>query len=396
MANYNKEMYGYGCRRSVIRDLFEFGKMRRQEVGEENVFDFSLGNPSVPSPDSVNETIKYLIDTQSSISLHGYTSAQGDKSTRRKIADNINSRFGAGLSPDDIYMTCGAAAALCICFRALGCENDEFIINAPYFPEYKVFIRAAGGKVVTVPFIEENFQIDMAAFREAITPHTKAVVINSPNNPCGVIYTKETLKEMCCILEEKSARYGHPIYIVSDEPYREIVYDDIEVPYIMNLYRNTLVCYSFSKSLSIPGERIGYVAVCPRAEDAAGVYAAVCGAGRALGYVCAPSLMQKLLAFVAGESPDINAYRENRDLIYGSLSEMGFRCIHPDGAFYMFIKSLEPDSNEFSERAKQFGLLLVPADDFGAPGYVRISYCVSNDMIHRSLPAFRKLFESYR
>lgn len=392
----NEQMYGYGSSRSVIRDQYEYGRKRRAEIGDDNLFDFSLGNPSVPTPSALRDCVISLLDETDSLSLHGYTSAQGDFNTRKAVADNLNGRFDAGLGPDDIYMTCGAAAALSITFRALNALDDEIIIFAPYFPEYKVFISSAGAVPVSVPFEERDFQMDLDAFREALSPKTKAVVINSPNNPCGVIYKESTLLELCAILREKSAEYGHPIYIVSDEPYREIVYNGEAVPFIMNLYPDTIMCYSYSKCLSVPGERIGYVAVSPRASDASRVYAAVCGAGRALGYVCAPSLFQKIIERLPGVMPDIEVYRRNRDLLYGSLSEIGYECVHPDGAFYLFIKSLEPDAVKFSLRARDFDILLVPAGSFGAPGYARIAYCTDYDRIRRSIPAFKALFESYR
>ena len=396
METFNKEMFGLGSKRSVIRDLFEFGKQRAAQVGADKVFDFSLGNPSVPAPENVREAIRSLIDEPDSTALHGYTSAPGDIQVRQAIAADINARFGAGIGAEDIYMTCGAAASLCITFRALNSDSDEFIALAPYFPEYKVFITAAGARIKSVRFREEDFQPDLEALGKAIGPATKGVVVNSPNNPCGVVYTPETLEAICTILREKEAEYGHPIYLICDEPYREIVYGDVQVPYIMNMYDDSIVCYSFSKSLSLPGERIGYIAVCPRAASAHEIYAAICGAGRALGYVCAPSLFQKVVGKVVGTQPDIAAYARNRDLLFNSLEEIGYKCVRPDGAFYLFVKALESDAGAFSQKAKEFGLLLVPGDDFEAPGYVRIAYCVSYEMIKRSMPAFRALFECYR
>lgn len=393
---YNKDMYELGSKRSVIRELFEFGKKRIAEIGQKNVYDFSLGNPNVPAPKKVNETIKKLVDNLDSTILHGYTSAQGDVTVREAIANNIKRRFNIDMDKNLIYMTCGAAASLCISLGALSEGNDEFIIFAPFFPEYRVFIKASNGKPVIVPFIEDNFQIDIEKFKASITENTKAVIINSPNNPCGVIYSEETIIALTTILKEASKKYNHPIFIIADEPYRELVYDDIKVPYLMNYYDNTIICYSYSKSLSLPGERIGYIAINPKAEDAQGLYAAVCGCGRSLGYVCAPNLFQQIAKECVDELPDINAYKANRDLLYNSLSEMGYSCVHPDGAFYLFVKALEEDANKFADKAKEFNLLLVPGDDFAAPGYVRIAYCVSNDMIKRSMPAFKKLIDSYK
>lgn len=393
---YNKTMYELGSHRSVIRDLFEFGKKRAAEVGADKVYDFSLGNPNVPAPDGVKEAAERLLAMPDNTVLHGYTSAQGDAEVRKAVADNINARFGAGVSPDFIYMTCGAAASLTITLNALYEDGDEFILLAPFFPEYSVFVKAAGGTPVVVPFDEKTFAPDLSALEKAVTPRTKGVIVNSPNNPSGTVYTRKTLDGIVSLLESKSAEYGRKIVLIADEPYRELVYDDIEVPYLPNLYPDTVVCYSYSKSLSLPGERIGYIAISPRMTEKENVYAAICGAGRALGYVCAPSMFQRVAAACVNERPDITAYRRNRDLIYSALTEMGYDCVHPDGAFYLFVRSPEPDANAFSERAKTFGLLIVPGDTFGAPGYVRISYCVGRDMIERSLPAFRDLINTYK
>ena len=393
---YNKTMYELGSHRSVIRDLFEFGKKRAAEVGADKVYDFSLGNPNVPAPDGVKEAAERLLAMPDNTVLHGYTSAQGDAEVRKAVADNINERFGAGVSPDFIYMTCGAAASLTITLNALYEDSDEFILLAPFFPEYSVFVKAAGGTPVVVPFDEKTFAPDLSALEKAVTPRTKGIIVNSPNNPSGTVYTRKTLDGIVSLLERKSAEYGRKIVLIADEPYRELVYDDIEVPYLPNLYPDTVVCYSYSKSLSLPGERIGYIAISPRMTEKENVYAAVCGAGRALGYVCAPSMFQRVAAACVNERPDITAYRRNRDLIYSALTEMGYDCVHPDGAFYLFMRSPEPDANAFSERAKTFGLLIVPGDTFGAPGYVRISYCVGRDMIERSLPAFRDLINTYK
>lgn len=393
---YNKTMYELGSHRSVIRDLFEFGKKRAAEVGADKVYDFSLGNPNVPAPDGVKAAAERLLAMPDNTVLHGYTSAQGDAEVRKAVADNINARFGAGVSPDLIYMTCGAAASLTVTLNALYEDGDEFILLAPFFPEYSVFVKAAGGTPVVVPFDEKTFAPDLSALEKAVTPRTKGVIVNSPNNPSGTVYTRKTLDGIVSLLESKSAEYGRKIVLIADEPYRELVYDDIEVPYLPNLYPDTVVCYSYSKSLSLPGERIGYIALSPRMTEKENVYAAVCGAGRALGYVCAPSMFQRVAAACVNERPDITAYRRNRDLIYSALTEMGYDCVHPDGAFYLFVRSPEPDANAFSERAKTFGLLIVPGDTFGAPGYVRISYCVGRDMIERSLPAFRDLINTYK
>ncbi len=391
---FNADMYELGSKRSAIRELFEYGKKRAEEVGEDGVFDFSLGNPNVPAPDCVKDAILSLVSDMDSTTLHGYTSAQGDNGVREAIARHIRTRFGADVQADDIYMTCGAAASLCITLRALCEEGDEFVIIAPYFPEYKVFIEAQGGKVVCASCKEKDFQIDIDALGSAITAHTKAVIVNSPNNPCGVVYGQNTVQSLCDVLSQKSKEYGHPIFIISDEPYRELAYD-VAVPYIMNYYADSVVCYSYSKSLSLPGERIGYIAVNPKAQNARDLYLAVCGAGRSLGYVCAPSTYQRVVEKCVDALPDISTYKRNRDLIYDALTSIGYECVHPDGAFYLFVKALEKDANRFADNAKRLGLLLVPSDDFGIKGYVRIAYCVNHDMIARSIPVFEKLYNLY-
>ncbi len=391
----SQTMVNLGKKRSVIREIFEYSKVRAAEIGAENIFDFSIGNPSVPPPQIIANTLKELLTTEDSVALHGYTSAQGDPATRKAIANHLNQLHGTNFTADNFYMTVGAAASLSICFKALALPGDEFITFAPFFTEYRVFVESAGGKLTVVPPRETDFQIDFDAFRSAVNEHTKAVIVNSPNNPSGVVYSEETIKELCGILEEKSQAYGHIIYLVTDEPYRELVYDDIEVPFLTKYYKNTLVCYSYSKSLSLPGERIGYVLVPSEIADFADMYAAVCGAGRALGYVCAPSLFQKLIARCVDQVSDISVYRKNRDLLYNGLTDLGYHCVKPDGAFYLFVKALEPDANAFYEKAKKHELLLVPGDDFGCPGYVRIAYCVTTEQIERSMPAFAALAKEY-
>ncbi len=385
-----------GKKRSVIREIFEYAKKRAQAIGKENIYDFSLGTPNVPAPACVNETIVELLQNADPVLLHGYTSAQGDLNVRTSIANQINLRFGTGLSADSIYITAGAAAALTICINAIALPDDEFIVFTPFFPEYKVFVEAAGAKIVTVPSDENTFQADTEKFAQALSAKTKGIIVNSPNNPSGVVLSEDTIQKLCSIMEKKAREYGHPIYLISDEPYRELVYGDIKVPYLINYYDNTFICYSFSKALSIPGERIGYLAVSNKMENSADAYAAVCGAGRALGYVCAPSIFQQVIAKCLNETADISIYEKNRDLLYNGLTELGFHCIRPDGAFYLFMKSLEPDANKFCERAKKHELLLVPGDDFGSPGFVRIAYCVKTEQIVKSLPAFERLAREYK
>lgn len=391
----NQRMYGLGSKRSVIREIFEFGKKRAAEVGAENVYDFSLGNPSVKPPQIVEDTLISLLKEEDATALHGYTSAQGDAGVRAAIADYIRKTHGVECDADYIYMTCGAAASLTITLSALCNEGDEVITFAPYFTEYKVFAETAGAKLVALASDPDTFQIDFSPLESALNEKTAAVLVNSPNNPSGVVYSEATIQKLAALLEQKSAEYKKTIYLITDEPYRELVYGGVKVPYLTKYYRNTFVCYSYSKSLSLPGERIGYIFVNPSAENAKQLYFAVCGAGRALGYVCAPSLFQKMVARCQGVTSDVSVYEKNRDLLAGALREYGFSCVQPDGAFYLFVKSPEPDANAFCERAKKYDLLLVPGDDFGCAGYVRIAYCVSPDMIRRSLPSFKKLAGEY-
>ena len=391
----NETMKELGNKRSVIREIFEFGNRRRAEIGAENVYDFSLGNPNVPAPEAVNRTMIELLQTKSDMYLHGYTSAQGAIDTREAVAADLNRRFGTAFHKDNFYMTCGAAASLKISLTALYTPGDEVIAFTPFFPEYRVFVETCGAKLVTAASDQNTFQIDFEVLEPLITEKTKAVIVNSPNNPSGVVYTAETVTKLAELLCAKEAEFGHAIYLIADEPYRELVYDGMDVPYLTKYYRDTIVCYSYSKSLSLPGERIGYILVPDEVTDAKDIYAAVCGAGRALGYVCAPSLAQHVIASCTGMVSDLNVYKLNRDLLIDSLTEFGFTCIHPDGAFYLFMKSPVADAGAFCEKAKDFDLLLVPADSFGTPGFVRIAYCVSTEMIRNSLPAFRKLAESF-
>ena len=396
MTNVSQRMLNLGTARSEIREAFACAQARAAEVGAENVDDFSIGNPSVPAPATVAEAVHKLVDAIDPIKLHGYTPAQGDGQARGALADDLNRRFGTNYTADNFYLTAGAAGALCCALSALSCPGDTFIAFAPYFPEYKVFVESAGAELVTVPADIEDFQIDFAAFDQALTPNTKGVIINSPNNPTGVVYSEATIQKLAQVLTEKSKEYGHTIWLISDEPYREIVYRDTPLPWVPNYYPNTLVCYSYSKSLSLPGQRIGYVLVPPQAEDADIVYAAVCGAGRALGYVCAPSLFQLVAAECTGQTADIEIYHKNRDLLLNALRDMGYTCAQPDGAFYLFPRSLEPDARAFCERARKYDLVLVPGDSFGCPGHVRISYCVPTEQIQRALHKFEQLAAEYK
>lgn len=391
---YNQKMHALGSNRSVIRELFEFGKIFAQEKGADKVFDFSLGNPNVPAPESVREALQELISYPDSTTIHGYTSAQGDINVLKTVANSIKTRFGIDMPHNLIYMTVGAAAALTITLNALYEDGDEVLINAPYFPEYRVFSTAAGYKCVEIE-ANSDMTLNLEVIASKINSKTKAIIVNSPNNPTGVVYSEEQIKGLCEILATKSKEIGHPIFLISDEPYREIVYDNAFVPYLMNYYDDTIVCYSYSKSLSMPGERIGYIAISPKCTDSTDIYYAVCGAGRSLGYVCAPNLFQKVIAKCIDSVGDIDAYKRNRDLLLNNLTSFGYECIQPQGAFYLFVKAPNGDAGSFSETAKKYGLLLVPSDSFGIKGYVRISYCVSYDMISRSLPYFNELMGEY-
>ena len=389
---YNQQAYSLGANRSVIRDLFEYGRQRAAIVGPENVFDYSLGNPSIPCPDYVNLTIREILADTDSLTIHGYTTAVGDYETRKAIANDLNARYAAGASPEDFFLGCGAAPELVSVFRALAVPGAEILTIAPYFPEYKPFVESAGAVFKVIPPDVPGFQIDLAAVETALTPATQAIIVNSPNNPSGVVYTQETLSALGALLTEKGKEFGHPIYIVADEPYRELTYG-CTAPFIPNIYPNTIVCYSYSKSLSLPGERIGYVYVPKQAEDSAELYAANAGAARASGHVCAPSLWQKVIARCTHLRPDLGSYDRNRRALYESLTGFGYEMARPDGAFYLFIKAPGGDAVAFSEKAKNQDLLVVPGDGFGCPGYFRICYCVSYEMIQRSLPIFRKLIE---
>lgn len=389
---FNKTAYGLGSVSSYIREVFEYGRQQAKIVGEENVFDYSLGNPSIPAPEKVNETIINVLNTESSIKVHGYTSGPGDDTIREAVAKNLTERFGKVIRPANLFFTCGAAPALMTALTALACEDSEVIAIAPFFPEYKPFIESSGNKFVMVPADTTSFQIDMAALESLVNEHTQAIIVNSPNNPSGVVFSRETLEKVGSILGAAAEKYGHPIYIIADEPYRELVYDGVEVPFIPNVYKDTIVCYSWSKSLSLPGERIGYVLVPDDAADSAELFAAVAGAARMLGHVCAPSLIQRAVAACCDIMPDLEAYDVNRNLLYNGLTEIGYECAKPQGAFYLFVKAPGGDAMAFAEKAKKKNLLIVPSDSFGVPGYFRLSYCVSKEMIERSLPAFKEVF----
>ena len=390
---YNETMYERGNAPSAIRELFAYGMERKAQIGEDKVFDFSIGNPSVPAPDSVAETIRELAD-MAPAQLHAYSVAQGLESTRTAIAENLNKRFGTHYTADNLYLTMGAAACLSACFTALIEPGDEIIVIAPYFPEYRIWIEFAGGVCVEVPAREDNFQIDLDALEQATTEKTKAVVINTPNNPVGTVYTRETLEGLADVLVQAEQKFDHDIYLISDEPYRELTYG-VEVPWVPAIYPNTLVCYSWSKSLSLPGDRIGYVLVPNEVHDSREVYLAVCGAGRSLGYICAPVFFQRVIERCVDEPTNVEAYAVNREILTHALDELGYEYIEPDGAFYLWIKALEPDAQAFSNKAKEHALLLVPSDSFGVGGWVRAGYCIDKSTIEHSIPAFAALKADY-
>lgn len=392
----SEKMLQLGKKSSVIREIFEYGKVRKAQIGAENVFDFSLGNPSVPAPQKVNDVMQRLLNDTPPELLHGYTSGAGDMKVREKIAQYIKDKYSVEARAGLVYMTCGAAASLTVTLNAIVESGDEVIAFAPFFPEYRVFVEQSGAEFVPVSCKTDDLQIDFEAFEKALTPNTKAVIINSPNNPSGVIIPEKDIIRLSDILKSKQQEYGKEIFIISDEPYRELVFTGEKVAYIPAYYDNTFVCYSYSKALSLPGERIGYIFVSPYMKTPDDVFAAICGAGRALGYVCAPSLMQYTVAECLDDTADISVYEKNRRILYDGLTNIGYDVIKPDGAFYMFVKALEDDAFEFFERAKKYELLLVPGDDFGCAGFVRISYCVDTDLIVRSLESFKKLFEDYQ
>lgn len=392
----NPTYYELGAQGSAIRELFAYGQARKAQIGDDKVFDFSLGNPSVPAPPQVKEAIVAALD-EPSLALHGYTPAQGLPSTRAAIAAKLNRDHGTSYGASDLYLTMGAAAALDASINAVCEPGDEVIVIAPFFPEYRMWIENAGCACVLSLADVATMYPDPDDIAARITEHTRAIIINSPNNPSGAVYPAEVLEQLAKVLREASQRNGRTVYLIADEPYREIVYADVDVPWVPSIYENTVVCYSYSKSLSLPGERIGYVLVPNTMPDHAEVYAAICGAGRALGYVCAPSLIQKVAEKCCDLPSDVAAYAANRDLLYKGLTEMGYECVEPQGAFYLWVRALEPDAKAFSAKARDnHELLLVPSDDFGMPGWVRISYCVDKAVIERSLPAFEALMGEYR
>lgn len=390
----SEKMRELGTKKSTIREIFEYGRKRAQEVGEENICDFSLGNPNVPAPDFIKQAVLAIMTEMDPQAVHGYTIAPGNPAVRETLAASINERFGTHFSGRNLFMTAGAAAAITVCFKALAEEGDEFIAFAPFFPEYRCFVESVGANLRVVPAKTEDFQIDFVALEERLSPRTKGVIVNSPNNPSGAVYSEKTIKELAALLRKKQQEYDHPIFLISDEPYREIAYG-CEVPYITKYYENTLVCYSYSKSFSLAGERIGYIVVPDEVADFSSVCGAVAGAARVLTHVNAPSLWQLVVARCARLPSDITPYEKNGTMLYEGLVRAGFSCVKPQGAFYLFPRSLEADDYAFCERAKKYDLLLVPGTDFGCPGHFRASYCIKEQTIERSLPLFEKLVKEY-
>lgn len=389
----NESMYQLGSKPSCIRELFMYGLKQAAIVGKENVYDFSIGNPSVPAPQAVTDAFRALTAQEDTLTIHSYTPAGGAPDARAAVAANLAMRTGTPVRPENIFFTCGAAPALVSVLRALAVENSEIIAITPYFPEYRPFVEFSGSKFVPVPADMENFQINFAEMEKRINANTQAVMVNSPNNPSGAVYSLETLQTLAKLLTAKSQEYGHPIYIIADEPYRELVYDDAYVHYIPDIYPNTVICYSYSKVFSLPGERIGYFFIPDCVQDSARLFAAAAGAARIMGHVCAPSLQQQVVKACADVKPDLTEYDRNRTLLYEALTSYGYACVKPQGAFYLFVKAPYGTAKEFSDKAKLQNLLIVPGDDFGCPEYFRASTCVSNDMIRRSLPVFKKLIE---
>lgn len=389
----NERMLALGKEPSAIRKLYAYGLQRKAEVGEDSVYDLSIGNPSIPAPDAVRTRIHELADDDPVV-IHGYTMSPGLREVRDRVARNLHERFGIDASGDQVYMTAGATAALDISISAITHPGDEVIVNAPYFPEYRVMIETAKCTCVEVMMTVPDFQMDIEALRQAINPKTAAILLNSPNNPVGCVYSEENVRALATLLEQKEAEYGHPIYIISDEPYREITYGK-NVPFTANYYRDTIVCYSWAKSLSLPGERIGYVYVSDNIPNKADLSAAIAGAGRALGFICAPALFQRVILTCIDEPTNVEAYRENRKILTEGLSELGYQYVEPDGAFYLWVKALEDDAQAFSDQAKKHDLLIVPSDSFGMSGWVRCSYCVSPETIKGSMKAWKALKADY-
>lgn len=389
-AQYKEMLNG----KSVIRELSEYAAARGKEIGYENVFDYSLGNPSVPAPEAFKDAMVRLLTEADSMEVHGYSPSLGIVSVKEKVAASLNRRFGMNYTQKHIFMTAGAAGAIAHAVRAVTVPGDEVLTFAPFFPEYNPYINLSGARLKVVPADTENFQVDFVCFSEMLTDQVAAVLINTPNNPSGIVYTRETLEKLADIMRQKAEEYGHDIYLISDEPYREILFKGVEEVYVSKLYANTISCYSYSKSLSVPGERIGYIAVNPACEDAE-LIVNMCGQiSRGIGHNCPSSIIQLAAAETVDETSDLSVYEKNMNLLYDELMKLGFTCVKPGGTFYIFPKALEEDAKIFCEKAKKYDLILVPGDTFGCPGYFRMAYCIDTEKVERSLPALRKFVET--
>ncbi len=390
----NEDMYALGAAPNKIREIFAYGLERKAQIGDDKVFDLSIGNPSVPSPAIVDETIARLVN-EGEGTMHMYTMSPGLAEAREAIAQNLNRRYGTHYTAGNLYLTAGASAAICIAIKAVVMPGEELIAITPYFPEYKTWASNAGAVTIEVPARANDFMLDIDAIEAAITPKTAAIIINTPNNPVGSVYDDENLTQLAGLLRAKSAEYGHTIYLISDEPYRELVYDGLEPAWIPGLYDATFVCYSWSKSFSLPGERIGYLLVPDSMPDFDHVYKAVCGAGRSLGYICDSVLFQLAVAECVDAPVDIEPYDRNRKILYDGLKEIGYNVIYPQGAFYMWIEALEPDAQAFCETCRQHELLLVPSDGFLTKGWTRVGYCCDEATIRGALGAFQEVYDEY-
>ena len=389
----NQAALALGTKRNTIMELADHGRRRAAIVGKENVFDFSIGNPSIPTPDAVQDAILDIMQNMDPLAVHSYTSTMGDLRTRAAIAEDLNTRFGCNALPEELLLCCGAAPEVSAACKALTVDGAEIVVLAPFFPEYAPYIQQAGATMRIVPPDIPNFQINFSVLEQHLTPNTSALIVNNPNNPAGTVYSESTIRQLAHLLERKSAEFGHRIYIIADEPYRELAYDGVVVPFIPNIYPHTIVCYSYSKSLSLPGERMGYIYVPGNAQQSRDVYHAIIGAARAMGHVCAPSLMQLMLARCAHLRPDLEIYDRNRRTLLEALRSYGYEMATPKGAFYLFLKAPGGDDRAFSANAMKKDLLLMPGSDFGCPGYLRLCYCVSYDTVVRSLPLFKALIE---
>ena len=394
ISKFYKDMTG---KESVIRQFFDYSRQRAAELGPDSVYNFSIGNPSVPAPDEFGKAIIELVENGDPVSLHGYSPTLGLNSTKQAIADSLNKRFGMNYEAQHIFPTSGAAGALAHALRCVAGEGEVVITFAPYFPEYIPYVTGTGAELRVVPADITSFQINFEKFEEAMSKDVAAVLINSPNNPSGVVYTTETIQRLADILRKKEAEYGHEIFLITDEPYREIVFNGVDSPFVSKFYDNSICCYSYSKSISVPGERIGYMAVNPKAKDAELLVPMAGQVSRFTGHNCPTALMQLAIEKVVDMTSDLSIYEKNAELLYNALTEIGYKCVKPLGTFYMFPQSPIPDANEFCwKAAKELGLIIVPGDSFECPGHFRISYCVPTELIEKAIPLFKAAYEMYQ